>query len=151
MKHYRYILLTLVCTSLAFSSCGNHSGNPGNNPHANAAVGNSAQPPDSIIVDSQPVPQNTVQPHYPDIARKAGIEGTVWLRVLVSDKGVVKDVNVLRVNSNAKNGEPATTLQDAAIDAVQNWTFTPAMLNGKPVQVWVAIPFHFKLDKEKKK
>jgi protein TonB len=36
-------------------------------------------------------------------------------------------------------------LDGAALDAVSRWRFTPALNNGRPVRVWVAIPVRFSL------
>lgn len=74
---------------------------------------------------------------YPEVAKKAGIEGKVILRVLVDTDGSVKKVLVL--NSDSK------MLDQAAIDAVSKATFTPAIQNKQPVMVWVSIPITFKL------
>jgi periplasmic protein TonB len=150
MFPYRYLLLTLVCSSMSFASCGNQSGSPAGMPVPGQANAKGAHSADTLIVDSQPVPQTTVQPQYPDIARKAGVEGSVWVQVLVTENGLVKDLKILRATSTAKNDEALKMLKNAASDAARKWTFTPAMLNGKPVAVWVAIPFNFKLDHKKK-
>jgi len=37
-------------------------------------------------------------------------------------------------------------LNDVALAAARRWVFTPALSNGKPVAVWTAIPFHFRLN-----
>jgi len=106
---------------------------------------------DFTPVDEQPVPIKQVQPHYPELARRSGVEGTVWLKVLVSKEGKVKDVNVMSVSSNLKNSGTPGGLEEAAMEAARQWTFKPAMMKNKPVEVWVSIPFKFKLDGDKKK
>jgi TonB family protein len=106
---------------------------------------------DFAPVDEQPMPIKQVQPHYPELARRAGVEGTVWLKVLVSEEGTVKNVKVMNVSSNLKNGDTPGGLEGAAIEAARQWTFKPAMMKNKPVEVWAAIPFRFKLDGDKKK
>jgi TonB family protein len=60
----------------------------------------------------------SVEPQYPDLPRRAGIEGTVELEVSIDAKGKVTDVEVVR-------GLPLG-LSDAAADAVRKWTFRPA-------------------------
>ena len=77
-----------------------------------------------------------VPPEYPDIARQSGIEGTVQLQALVGKDGKVKDVKVMK-------GIPV--LDDAAVTAVKQWVFKPALTNNKPVAVWVAVPVRFSL------
>lgn len=74
---------------------------------------------------------------YPEMAKKAGIEGRVILRVLVDTDGSVRKVMVQHSDSKMLN--------QAAVDAVQKATFTPAIQNNQPVMVWVSIPINFKL------
>ena len=106
---------------------------------------------DFVPVDEQPVPIKQVQPQYPELARRAGVEGTVWLKVLVSDEGKVKNVKVMNVSSNLKNSDKPVGLEESATEAARQWAFKPAIMKNKPVEVWVSIPFAFKLDKGEKK
>jgi protein TonB len=73
---------------------------------------------------------------YPEVARQAGIEGRVTVKVLVGPDG-----NVLKIG--------AVTGPDVFYDEVSsksmNLQFTPGLQNGKPVKVWVTVPFNFKL------
>lgn len=73
---------------------------------------------------------------YPEIARQAGIEGRVTVKVLVGPDG-----NVIKVGSIS--GPEA--FHDEVRDKSSNLQFTPGMQNGKPVKVWVTVPFNFKL------
>ncbi len=96
--------------------------------------------PDAFIpVEKLPVPVRQVRPDYPDIARRAGIEGTVWVKILVDKEGKPKKVIILKSDSEIFD-EPATK-------AAMQWAFTPAIMNSGPVAVWVAIPFRFQLNK----
>jgi len=90
-------------------------------------------------VDEMPTPTKTAMPVYPESAKKANIQGTVWLSVLVGADGTTKDAVVKKNNSGSKD------LATAAIDAAKKYTFKPAMKDNKPVEVWVEIPFKFKL------
>ena len=95
-----------------------------------------------IEVDEVPVLISKIKPSYPEIARLAGIEGTVYLKVLVDENGnVVKT----KVEQGAKE-----ILDNSALQAAQKAKFSPAMLNNKPVKVWVVLPIAFKLDVDKK-
>jgi len=76
-------------------------------------------------------------PVYPPLAREAGVEGTVLLRVLVSKEGKVLNVIVL-------SGNPMLT--DAARTAAFTARFSPAQQQHKPVPVWVQLPVVFSLD-----
>ncbi len=75
---------------------------------------------------------------YPEIARKAGVEGTVIIQVLIDEKGRVIKTKVLKSLGN--NG-----CDEAAISAIRKTRWKPAMQRDKPVKVWVSIPVIFKL------
>jgi len=75
-------------------------------------------------------------PVYPEIARKAGIEGLVSIEVVISKKGDVIKTTILK-------GIPM--LNEAALDAAQRCTFFPAMQRDKYVKVRMSIPFDFRL------
>jgi TonB family protein len=77
-----------------------------------------------------------VRPVYPDVARNAGIEGTVSMRVLIGREGNVEQISVL-------SGEQA--LQEAALKAVRQWTYQPLLLDGKPVSVVTTVNLEFRL------
>lgn len=75
---------------------------------------------------------------YPEIARKAGIEGRVIVQVQISVKGGV--VNAKVIKSLGHSG-----CDQAAIKAIKSVKWKPALQRDKPVKVWVAIPVIFKL------
>ncbi len=74
---------------------------------------------------------------YPDLARRAGVEGKVLVRVLVGKSGKVTKVRVDYTDNELLN--------EAAITAVRKAVFTPAIQNKQPVQCWVTVPIVFKL------
>ena len=74
------------------------------------------------------------QARYPEIAQAAGVQGIVILEALIEKDGTVGDVRVLR---------SVALLDQAAIDAVQQWRFTPTLLNGQPVEVLMAVTVNF--------
>lgn len=88
-------------------------------------------------VEKQPDPKKEVVPVYPEIARKAGITGTVQVEVLVNKRGLVEAIG--RVIGSE-------VFHDAAKKAAAQWTFSPAIQNDKPVKVWVMLPFRFQLN-----
>lgn len=92
-----------------------------------------------IPVEKQPVPVKQVKPDYPEIAQRAGVEGTVWVKILVDKEGKAKRAIIMKSDAEIFN--------DAAIAAAKQWVFTPALMNNGPVAVWAAIPFRFKLNK----
>ncbi len=77
-------------------------------------------------------------PLYPGLAREARIEGTTVVRALVGRDGKVKEVLVARASHDL--------LDRAAIEATRNYVFSPAIQSGRPVAVWVSIPFRFTLN-----
>ncbi len=74
---------------------------------------------------------------YPDIARKAGIEGKVYVIAYVNEQGNVEDVKVLKGIGGG--------CDQAAARAVKETKFTPGKVKGTPVKVKVALPIVFKL------
>lgn len=89
-----------------------------------------------VYVEELPEAITKVAPEYPDIAREAGVDGTVLVQALVGKDGRVKDTKVVK---------SIPMLDQAAIDAVTKWVFKPALSNNKPVAVWVAVPVRFTL------
>ncbi len=89
-----------------------------------------------VYVEELPEAVTRVLPQYPDIAREAGVDGIVMVQALVGKDGGVKDTRV--VNS-------IPMLDAAAVAAVKQWVFKPALSNNKPVAVWVAVPVKFSL------
>jgi TonB family protein len=78
-------------------------------------------------------------PEYPDIAKRIGLEGSVTVNVLLDKEGKVKKTLLMKSTDDM--------FIPAALEAAKKWIFTPALMNGKPVLVWVAIPFKFRLTK----
>ena len=77
------------------------------------------------------------QPQYSEIARKARIQGVVIVQAIIDKQGNVTNVKVLK-------GLPMG-LEEAAVDAIKQWKFKPAMLNGRPVTVYYNLTVNFKL------
>lgn len=79
---------------------------------------------------------------YPDTCRKNDIEGKVLVAVLIGVDGKQEKLQVLEsVDIN---------LDHAAMRAIQESEFAPALQNGKPVKTWVRIPVQFSLGPRKK-
>jgi len=97
-----------------------------------------AIPPDGVTQRAIPRGGYQYRPAYPSSARNLGIQGTTLLHVLVSDSGRVAEVIVKR-----SAGHP--DLDRAAADAVRRWRFEPARRGQAPVEMWVQLPFEFRL------
>ena len=74
---------------------------------------------------------------YPEIAKRANIEGKVMVRVLVGKVG--KPIKTIIEKSDNE------LLNDAASKAIMGSLFAPAIQNGHPIDCWVSIPIQFKL------
>ena len=64
------------------------------------------------------------------------MQGIVILEAVISETGRVRDVRVLR---------SIPLLDNAAIDAVRQWQFTPTLLNGQPVPIVMTVTVSFEL------
>jgi TonB family protein len=84
----------------------------------------------------QPQKIKDVRPQYPPEAQVAGVKGVVILEVVVGADGKVTSANVLR---------SIPLLDQAAIDAVRQWEFTPTVLNGVAVPVIMTVTVDFNL------
>ena len=78
-----------------------------------------------------------VRPVYPEIARAAGVQGVVIIEAPIDAAGAVETARVLR---------SVPLLDEAALDAVRQWLFTPTLLNGVPTPVVMTLTVSFKLD-----
>ena len=78
----------------------------------------------------------SIAPEYPDVARLAGIEGDVTLRIFVGRDGTIRDVVPV-------SGPPV--LARAAIHAVEQWRYVPAVVNGRPMNVITNVTLAFRL------
>jgi protein TonB len=75
-------------------------------------------------------------PAYPAIAKAARASGAVTVQIVVDESGRV-------VSANAVSGHPL--LQQAAVQAVRQWRFSPTLLSGQPVKVSGVVTVNFAL------
>ena len=78
------------------------------------------------------------KPPYPAISRRMGEEGEVRLRVHVDLAGAAQQIEIAR-----SSGFPR--LDQAALDTVKQWRFTPARQGDQPIAAWVIVPIQFSL------
>jgi periplasmic protein TonB len=83
-----------------------------------------------------PTKVRDVKPVYPPIAQSARVQGVVIIEATIGPDGRVKDAKVLR---------SIPLLDQAALDAVKQWVFTPTLLNGVPVPVIMTVTVNFTL------
>lgn len=82
---------------------------------------------------------SSTDPRYPPAARNREIEGTVYVKMLVSSGGSVENAFVARSSGNE-------ALDGAAVEAVHNWNFSPAKdTYGSPVRCYITMPVNFVL------
>jgi TonB family protein len=81
-----------------------------------------------------PIKVKDVKPFYPADAQAAHVQGVVILEALLDDAGKVANARVLR---------SIPLLDDAALEAVSQWEFTPTELNGQAVGVIMTVTVNF--------
>jgi protein TonB len=78
-------------------------------------------------------------PPYPPVARRSGEQGIVTLRVLVTPEGLPGRVQLEKTSGSIH-------LDNAAMEAVKGWRFTPARRGSEAVEGWVLVPIVFRLE-----
>lgn len=103
-----------------------------------AAPGREAMPRAGVGDVSMPVVRNKVAPEYPKEAKEAGVTGVVVLEAEIETSGRVAAVRV------AQGADPR--LDQAAVEAVRQWTYEPARDRaGRPVRVLFTVTLRFVL------
>lgn len=82
---------------------------------------------------------NNPAPKYPPSSRRAGEQGRVLLKVLVSEQGTPEEIE-LDTSSGFER------LDQAAMDAVKKWSFIPAKRSNQPTSAYVLVPVKFLLN-----
>jgi TonB family protein len=86
---------------------------------------------------THPVLRETVKPVYPEGAREEKVQGLVIVELVVTVDGSVEDVRVLE--------SPDERLSAAAVEAVRQWRYAPALCDGTPVSVFYKVTVNFQL------
>lgn len=81
---------------------------------------------------------NNPKPLYPPSARRMKLEGTVVVQVLVGSEGKPEFVRLGKSSGSS-------ALDQAALTAVQRWSFVPARQGNNPISAWVDVPLRFRL------
>jgi len=95
-----------------------------------------------VVVEEQPemiggVAELSKAVKYPTIARQAGIEGMVVVKVVITQEGLPESPEIL--------SSPSEVLNEAAIEAVMQQRFKPGRQRGRAVACFMAIPVRFRL------
>jgi protein TonB len=84
------------------------------------------------------IPASYVAPVYPRIASLAGLDGVVRVQARIGTSGEVLDIVSVEATPGGRGFE------EAATDAIRSWRFTPAVLDGRPVEVLMPLVVEFK-------
>lgn len=99
---------------------------------------------EGVLADWKAAGLQNDPPRYPLTARANGWEGTVVVRAWVGPAGRAEWLEVFQESGHA-------ILDQAALKAIREWTFTPARKNGKVKSSWVEIPVSFRLKIDERK
>lgn len=122
--------------TVAWASQGNAGGSPPISTHSFQ----STQDDTSGAALERPVTvENMPPPSYPRSAFENSQTGQVMLRVDVDAQGKVSDVRVLSATNPG-------VFEEVSIAAARQWTYRPALKDGKPVAAAVRIPVTFAMD-----
>jgi periplasmic protein TonB len=110
-------------------------------PPPKEVVETTEEPTYFVAVEEMPQPIGGLQgiQHriaYPEIAKRAGIEGKVFVRAFVDETGSVTSAEIVKGIGGG--------CDEAAMDAILKTKFTPGKQRGKPIKVQVTIPIVFK-------
>lgn len=83
---------------------------------------------------------NNPAPIYPEEAKRKRQQGTVMLKVLVKESGKPELIEI-------SESSGIQSLDNAALNAVKKWTFTPAKLGSEIIPAFVIVPIRFNLEK----
>ncbi|MFQ5454447.1 MAG: energy transducer TonB [Candidatus Zixiibacteriota bacterium] len=102
---------------------------------------NPLYPSENDFVELEVMPEMIYQetPVYPEEAKKQGIEGTVWIKTLIDNKG-----NVVKTKVGKSCGNDM--LDNSAVLAAEKFKFKPGIQNGIPVACWMTFKTEFVLD-----
>jgi protein TonB len=102
-----------------------------------------ATPPSPVVLDAEPDYRadylNNPRPPYPMVARRMGYHGKVVLNVEVLAEGRAGEVKLHQSCGY-------DILDNAALQTVKTWRFSPARRFGQPVTQWFLVPIKFSLE-----
>ncbi len=96
------------------------------------------EPDEFVPVEIQPEMIKETTPEYPRLAKQAGLEGTVWVKALVDEKGDVLKAIVAKTSGTV-------SLDEAAVETAYDNKFKPGIQNGRPIKCWVTYRVDFVL------
>jgi TonB family protein len=142
---YKTFFLLLVLTGLTFTACSSTQ-------KAQTPIPEVTPDPNGKVYDSMAELQSldqmpeliggidAINKHlrYPEMAKKAGVEGRVYVSMIINEIGEPTNITVVRGIGQGCDRE--------AIRVVKQASFKPGMKDEQPVRVQFALPVTFKLD-----
>jgi protein TonB len=110
------------------------NGKPGANGIGNSTAGEIVHVRGDVV---SPVVLRRVQPVYTEMGRRTRTQGVVIVEAIIDGTGRVTDVRVIKPLPMG--------LSESAVEAVRQWRFEPATLNGRPLSVYFTLQVDFKL------
>ncbi len=92
-------------------------------------------------LDTPVIPIVKIPPLYPAVAMRNNIEGWVKIRFIITDRGVVKNIHIIKAI-------PGKIFNTSVINCVSKWRFKPGKVGGVPVNTMVETSIRFKLSNE---
>jgi protein TonB len=129
MKHLLSLLILFFVFNVALASNNNETLKPGDEDYLAIA--------ETMPEPAAGLPALMKKINYPNMARKAGIEGKVIAMVYVGESGDVENVKIIKGLEAGCSEEVERVLRDSK--------FKPGSNQGKPVKVKMAMAFQFKL------
>ncbi len=128
------VTINLNSDTLGLSIVDTVEGNPNQLPDGSEGAG----PPRFMPAEVFPICTFMPSPTYPEMAKMAGIEGTVTLWVYVNTNGNVEQVQLYMSSE-------VSSLDEAAMAAAWNTRWTPARNNNISTAVWTTLQYRFQL------
>ncbi|MGV3001681.1 energy transducer TonB [Vibrio sp. E150_018] len=105
-------------------------------PASSAKQGVSEKP---ILIEQPSFLAPPTKPRYPRLAQRRGIEGTAMYEIWLDENGQ-------QIKQNLLSSSGASMLDQAALEAIKKWKFSPRKINGTSIAHRVQVPIRFKLD-----
>jgi TonB family protein len=140
LRGVRRLAAAMVCVAMGVASCGSAIAlslhvDTGSS-HAGPSQGSGPVAVSPEIMQTRKI--SGPAPIYPAEAKKAGIQGSVVIHIVIGKDGTVKTATV---------ASGPTQLRQSALDAVRHWTYSPFLLNGQPVEVKSDVTVTYSLGK----
>lgn len=92
-----------------------------------------------ILIEQPSFLAPPTKPRYPRLAQRQGIEGTAMYEIWLDENGQ-------QIKQNLLSSSGASMLDQAALEAIKKWKFSPRKINGTSIAHRVQVPIRFKLD-----